>query len=672
MKGSPAAFWAKTDSDKAGHLVSWHPLEAHSADVAAVAEALLKHTVLQSRLARCLDQECLSDVQIARLCVLAALHDVGKVNHGFQDRAYSRSARRIGHVSPLVDFMDWDEQEKADIITALDLKGMLNWFDSEEDLVAFLLATFSHHGRPIRPSPRFRPELWQANEKRDPIKEMRNLRHAANHWFPDALDVNAHVFPHSTEFQHAFNGMLTLADWIGSDKQFFPYEDDGSDRMPFARQRARKAIVRLGLAPRRFRTDLGPDRPGFETIAPTDYSPRPIQQECDKLRDYEDGSLTILESDTGSGKTEAALTRFMQLFHAGLVDGMYFALPTRTAATQLHARVRDAITRAFPNPDCRPGVVLAVPGYLRVDETTGERLPPFDVLWNDDERDRWRYRGWAAERPKRYLAGTIAVGTIDQVLLSTLQVNHAHLRAAALLRHLLIVDEVHASDRYMGRLLEEVIAHHLKAGGHAFLMSATLGTVAQSRLLNATPAPPPPLEEARQMPYPLITCTDARRKQTQYIHPNPSSYTKRVALQTEQIANDASKVARLALRAATSGARVLIIRNTVRDCIVTQLALEHLAGTNSTVLFSTNGVVAPHHSRFAGPDRKSLDQAIDDLFGKDSQRNGVVAVATQTVQQSLDLDADLLLSDLCPVDVLLQRIGRLHRHPKNRPPELVP
>jgi len=672
MEGIPTGFWAKIKRNEIGTVVSWQPLEAHSADVAAVTEALLKQTVLRSRLGCLLGQEGLSDLQIARLCVLAALHDVGKVNHGFQDRAYSRSAPRTGHVSPLIDFMDWDGPEKNNIITALDLELVNSWFDSEEDLVAFLLATFSHHGRPVRFSPHFRPELWRANERRDPINEMRNLRRRAHDWFPDALDVNAHVFPHSTEFQHTFNGLLTLADWIGSDEQLFPYANDESDRMPFARQRAGEAITRLGLAPKRFRTNLGPDRPGFETIAPANYSPHPIQQECARLPNYENGSLTILESDTGSGKTEAALTRFLQLFHAGLVDGMYFALPTRTAATELHARVREAVTRAFPDPDCRPAVVLAVPGYLRVDETTGQRLAPFDVLWNDDERARWRYRGWAAESPKRYLAGTIAVGTIDQVLLSTLQVNHAHLRVTSLLRHLLIVDEVHASDTYMGRLLEEVIKHHLKAGGHAFLMSATLGTVAQSRLLNATPAPPPPLVEARQLAYPLITYTDARRKETKYIYPAPSNYTKRVAVQTEQIASDASKVARLALSAATSGARVLIIRNTVRDCIATQLAVEHLAGTNSTVLFSANGVVAPHHSRFAGPDRKSLDQAIENLFGKDSQHNGVVAVATQTVQQSLDLDADLLFSDLCPVDVLLQRIGRLHRHPKKRPPESRP
>ena len=253
MEGIPNAFWAKIKSNEIGTVISWQPLQAHSANVAAVTEALFTHTILRSRLGHLLDQESLSDVQIGRLCVLAALHDVGKVNHGFQNRACSCSAPRIGHVSPLIDFMNWDGQERDEIIEALDLKVMCNWFESEDDLVAFLLATFSHHGKPIRPSPHFRPELWRENKARNPIGEMCSLRHVASRWFPNAFDTNTPAFPHSTEFQHAFNGLLTLADWIGSDEQFFPYADDNSDRMPFARQRAHDAIIHLGLAPKRFR-----------------------------------------------------------------------------------------------------------------------------------------------------------------------------------------------------------------------------------------------------------------------------------------------------------------------------------------------------------------------------------------------------------------------------------
>jgi CRISPR-associated endonuclease/helicase Cas3 len=112
MKGPVKRFWAKLVRNEAGEAVSWQPFQVRSADVAAVTEAFLKRTIRRSRFGRLLEQEALSDVQIARLSVLAALHDVGKVNHGFQDRAYSRSAPRIGHVSPLINFIKWSGPEK--------------------------------------------------------------------------------------------------------------------------------------------------------------------------------------------------------------------------------------------------------------------------------------------------------------------------------------------------------------------------------------------------------------------------------------------------------------------------------------------------------------------------------------------------------------------------------
>ena len=121
----------------------------------------------------------------------------------------------------------------------------------------------------------------------------------------------------------------------------------------------------------------------------------------------------------------------------------------------------------------------------------------FDSLWNDHER--WRFLSWAGEHPKRYLAGAISVGTVDQALLSALMVSHSHLRATSLLRQFLVVDEVHASDAYMATILREVLRFHLAAGGHAMLLSATLGSRAATALISAGErfAPkPPPLAEA--------------------------------------------------------------------------------------------------------------------------------------------------------------------------------
>jgi CRISPR-associated endonuclease/helicase Cas3 len=391
------------------------------------------------------------------------------------------------------------------------------------------------------------------------------------------------------------------------------------------------------------------------------------------------GGLTILESETGSGKTEAALGRFVQLFQAGLVDGMVFALPTRTAATQLHARVVEAMRRAFPDEACRPGVVLAVPGYLQVDDTHGRRLPEFKVLWNDDDKERARHRGWAAETPKRYLAGTIAVGTIDQVLLSSLRVGHAHLRATALLRQLLVVDEVHASDAYMNRILEEVLRFHLGAGGHAFLMSATLGTHVRRKLESAALGPEmvagqySSLAAALATPYPVVHHAARGAPATMEAVTIPG-LPKTIHVTLEALADAPDAVASRALDAARRGARVLVLRNTVTDAVATQLALEALVTAADTpLLFRVGEVITLHHARFARDDRVLLDHAIAARFGKDAPAlGGVVAVTTQTVQQSLDLDADILFTDLAPMDVLLQRFGRVHRHPEKRDADRPP
>jgi CRISPR-associated endonuclease/helicase Cas3 len=142
--------------------------------------------------------------------------------------------------------------------------------------------------------------------------------------------------------------------------------------------------------------------------------------------------------------------------------------------------------------------------------------------------------------------------------------------------------------------------------------------------------------------------------------------------EVEPIAGTPNTIAREAAEAAQNGARVLVIRNKVDDCIDTQKKLIDHLGANSSHLFRVNGKPVPHHSRFAPADRKQLDNQIETLFGGDedeerSASDGVVAVATQTVEQSLDIDADLMITDLCPIDVLLQRIGRLHRHDRDRP-----
>jgi CRISPR-associated endonuclease/helicase Cas3 len=193
-------------------------------------------------------------------------------------------------------------------------------------------------------------------------------------------------------------------------------------------------------------------------------------------------------------------------------------------------------------------------------------------------------------------------------------------------------------------------------------MSATLGSAARVRLTTNGAEDPPPPDEAEITDYPLVTHVDASRTDPKSEHAASAGQEKEVEVEALSLAGDPEAVAQQALKKAREGARVLVIRNLVDDCIDTQRELENQVGEASDLVFKVNGKRAPHHSRFAPEDRKRLDTAIEATFGKKTRARSVVAVATQTVEQSLDIDADVLITDLCPMDVLLQRIGRLHRH----------
>jgi len=149
---SPAQFWAKlryTEERRPENIVAWHPLVAHAADVAAVVEALLQRTLLRKRLARLIGWDDLAEVHVARLAVLAALHDAGKANHGFQDQAFDPRVRSPGHVRPIVEILCADEPARW--LEPLKIGEMAGWFVSEEVFYHFLLATWSHHGRLVLP-----------------------------------------------------------------------------------------------------------------------------------------------------------------------------------------------------------------------------------------------------------------------------------------------------------------------------------------------------------------------------------------------------------------------------------------------------------------------------------------------------------------------------------------
>ena len=670
--------WAKSDRQDRRRI---HLLEHHLADVGACFEALLAQPTIRRRLAHTSGLDDLDHVTTARLAVFAALHDIGKVNVGFQTQIWGDEDRppgepkphRAGHTLDLTPILTADDASTSKwFFDAIGWDDLWQW-DSDEGCTASALfvAGLSHHGAPLQlegarhPNPR----IWRPYGQLDPRRSVERIGMLVRQWFPDAFSSEARSLPPAPAFQHMFLGLCTLADWIGSDESHFEFCDEPrDDYFKYARIAAKNAISGIGL-------DISDQRysfselPAFSTLFGIDGSPNAIQRSAIEVP--LDEPVVIIESETGSGKTEAALWRFAHMYEEGLVDGLYFALPTRAAASQLHRRVEQFVKRMFIGSNT-PLCVLAVPGYLRAGEAKGKHLPDYQVWWEDDPDDATKKRRWAAEHAKRYLAAQIAVGTVDQAMMAALQVRHSHVRAASLTRNLLVVDEVHASDPYMRVILEALLEAHVGGGGYALLMSATLGSVARRRWLfrprRESQLPPISLLDAIDTGYPAISFRDP---DGEVVLPSGENHQdKTVRIDALPAMHDFAPVAERALDAARSGAKVLLIRNTVPYAVDTQRAIEDAADPNDRgLLFSCRGIATLHTGRFAAEDRKMLDDTVEDQLGKERPRGGRVVVGTQTLEQSLDIDSDLLITDLCPMDVLLQRIGRLHRHPRHDRPQ---
>jgi len=630
-------------------LIDWISLHEHSADVSHMFRALLDLPGYRARLARVAGVGTLDDQSCDRLAFLVHLHDCGKVNVGFQARV-DPDAKNVGHIAPLAalfgEHPDTGLRDRA--MEALRATELDAWGPGVDHIFDAIL---SHHGRPwARQSDgRLAAVHWRPRAGYDPIVQLGALRAHAEAHFPRAIAPSRTLLPDAPPFVHAIAGLVQLADWIGSSE----WRRDRSSAS--AHSWATDTLRGIGLDPATWRADLALSAHTFEDVF--GKTPYAHQAQCGGGN----GKLVILEAETGSGKTEAALWRFLRLFEAGEVDGIYFALPTRTAAAQLHERVARVTKSLWP--ENTPPTVMAVPGYL--DDADAGSLPNAADSLDKPEDDTRTSSVWASENPKRFFSAMIGVGTIDQALLAALRVKHAHLRASCLMRLLLVVDEVHASDAYMQRLLQQLLRDHLAAGGHAMLLSATLGAESRQAMLEAAAggrprdATPISFSAASTVAYPLISVGSPTERA---IAPDGEASTKSVCMTTQPWLDEPERVAQLAQSAAHNGAKVLVVRNTVAGAIAVQRALEAAEGSDSALLFRLAGRPTLHHGRFAREDRRLLDRQVETLIGKRRPQGGVIIVGTQTLEQSLDIDADLLVTDLCPVDVLLQRIGRLHRH----------
>ena len=613
--GSSLSPWGKTESNTGAR----HHLAHHLMDVAAVFECLVRLPTIHSRLQLAAGGE----VPVSALVGWAFLHDIGKLAPGFQAKGWNPSEFSGARLNHLDAGWDW--------LKSRGRPPFLPWIHPGSE---WCLALMAHHGTPVGVTARTR--TWKTSANYDWKRAEAKVLESLGKWCPD----HNGALPKAPRLIHLAAGLLSLADWIGSDRRWFEFvEAFDPDYGQCARQRAATALSEIGLATDEWRPASTPD---FRKL--TGYQiPNAVQKAIAGISPEE--RLVILEAETGSGKTEAAVWRFARLLAEGQVDGLYFALPTRAAASQLQTRLSQMLRHWLGSAT---EVTLAVPGQLRVGDILGYRLPEWEVRW-DEEIAHF----WAAEHATRYLAAPMAVGTVDQAMMAALSVKHAPMRASSLSRNLLVVDEVHASDSFMTRIIHQLLEDHLALGGHALLMSATLGSSARTKLLGKAQ---PDQRAAVQSPYPAIWTSSG---------PTAAAGSRSRTISVETHCTMASEpLAGRAIDAARRGAKVLIIRNTVSAA---QAVWQRILDSDPDCLLSVADGPALHHARFAAEDRLLLDRAVERDLGKQSALKGVVVIGTQTLEQALDIDADILMTDLCPADVLLQRLGRLHRHNRIRP-----
>lgn len=681
VKSSYSIYWGKADRTDP---IPYHPLALHGLDSAALAWALLEGDhLLGDRLG------ALSGISAQALPPLAAfmagLHDAGKFSPLFQalrpdlfQRLQGRKCRRypIRHTALGQAALDevvapaWLEQGWF----GLDQAGVDDW--DHQELIALWLATAAgHHGQPLSPDALNGRPLRSVFTKADLTSlaayacDLAALLGADQSWLAGwAWDGQG---PGPRRASWLLAGLIVLCDWLASNESYFPYLSRPvslAEYWPETLVRARQVLAATGLLPAK----PTPFR-GLAELFDHLSQPRPMQVFAAEVALTQGPTLFILEDSTGSGKTEAALALAQRLLAQGEAEGLFMALPTMATANAMYRRLREVHPRFF-RPGERPSLVLAHSQKRLVNalDLAGDHADRMSALpgqgsYVGEEDSGVESAAWLADSNKKSLLANLGVGTLDQALLATLPVRHQSLRLVGLGRSLLIADEVHAYDAYTTELLAGLLRFQAALGGSAILLSATLPlktrrqlTEAFARGLGSSDEIQGPVSPA----YPLATCVQAGR-----LREEPVSLAAGLSreLRVSLVHDEAGIRARL-VQAARKGACVCWIRNTVDDAIRAYHDLLAEPGLEP-------GQVELFHARFAMGDRLAIENRVLDAFGRHSrprERAGRILVATQVVEQSLDLDFDLLASDLAPMDLIIQRAGRLHRHQRDHRPLAVP
>lgn len=672
------SLWAKS-----GHEDAYLKLTQHLIDTACVAEWLWAHWVSDSLKRTLATRWNLEEEQVRRLYVFyAGTHDVGKASVSFQRLVEHRrdSYYLLRPIEEAGLSLEWPRGEGPNIkfphgaVSAGFLKNWLRELGLPKLVSARLVSVVdAHHGFTSAPdvtknitqalSGRNSPLDLIARELIESMAEITEIRTVFNEVTKPRADAYL-----------LMTGLVIMADWIASNEEAFPY-----DVIAAQPERVEEAMQHVDLPLPWVPVDV-PE--SLEELFDQSFgwggqhTVRPVQQAAVDIATEAVGpTLMIIEAPTGEGKTEAGLAAAYILGQKSGAQGVYVAAPTMATANGLLDRVLHWAQRSS-----RAGSVASM--YLahsknrlsqqfqklRFRGLHSDTAPSRSTSDEAEDKGALVANQWLSGSRKGLLSDFV-VGTVDQVLMMALKVRFSMLRHVGLAGKVIIIDEVHAYDAYMSEYLERVLQWLASYGTSVILMSATLPPEKRHRLASSYAGvllndanPPSPLLDARS--YPLISVVDNNGIRAADVPARPDDAT----IAVHQLDDRLSTLSNTLSNLLDDGGVALIICNTIRRAQETYRELQN----------HFPGEVELHHSAFIASHRSEKEDVLRDMLGPNARRGEGrplrrIIVATQVAEQSLDIDADVLVTDIAPIDLIIQRAGRIHRHARptdDRPEKL--
>ena len=609
-------IWAKTAPKKS--------LINHMLETGIVAECLtdtngIYHPVL-NRLSEITG--CDSDTLLTKIVFICAIHDIGKIHPTFQgrDEETLEMLKHEGLNQVSFDTRFRHEQYGANIFDRLSVEDV----DIKNSYIISQIIRMHHQKEQkknsdidiIKIDDKEKAKKWRhiQNEIYDYIKNVFQF---------DNLNLINKNISKSELFvvQNAILGIMITADWIASNSYVFDNQqyENVDEFLESRKTQALKFLNNEGLIRQQipvmqdFRSAFG-------------FNGRPVQNDVEKIVHKNDIKCMLIESDCGSGKTEAALYAAAVLGNRSGLSGIYMGLPTGVSAEAIQDRVDEFLTsHGMRNTK------------LYTSKSMLLREPDKKPIWTDMSRQR--------------LLAASAVGTVDQVMTAARLVRFESVRMDGLASKVLIIDEIHAYDAYMLAVIKDLLKICEELGVPVIMLSATLPISTKKDLFGVLGDEDIELHNG----YPMISYVTKDGK----IHEHVSHQympDKKISCELLPILNDNDKIARYAVDAVKDGGCECVIMNTVADAICVYDKIKKNKKNDCKIIL--------YHSRMTINARDETSREILAMCGKDRTKRPerVIIVGTQVLEQSLDIDVDYMITAICPIDLLFQRIGRYHRH----------